>query len=154
MTVRDSVRAFAFALVERETPAAAAAKTAAAGKVPPLPTERPNLIGVQAVIAGGGRIKKGDAREAVKEVQRFLNQQGVTDDKGKPLKEDGRAGRLTEQAIRNYQETHPQLKVDGVLGPRTLAAMVDDQLRSEGRALGASGVATAYPGGIPAIASR
>lgn len=41
---------------------------------------------------------------------------------------DGKCGELTRQAIREFQATDPRLKVDGLLGVRTAAAMLGKEL--------------------------
>jgi len=78
------------------------------------------------VLTRNGRLRKGASGDDVRQLQSFLNRRGVRDDKGRPVAVDGRFGRLTRQAVENYQAGRPELRQDGVIGPRTLAAMLRD----------------------------
>ncbi|MDD5721011.1 MAG: peptidoglycan-binding protein [Candidatus Pacebacteria bacterium] len=62
-------------------------------------------------------LKKGSKGEAVKELQKFLNQ-----DLKLNLKIDGILGSKTTMAIKQYQKAH-NLKVDGVVGEKTKGRM-------------------------------
>jgi peptidoglycan hydrolase-like protein with peptidoglycan-binding domain len=57
------------------------------------------------------------------QVQRFLNKKGITDQAGQRLKEDGLAGKSTEEAITKYQAQLGVWPTDGVWGPDTVDAM-------------------------------
>lgn len=94
----------------------------------PKPNLRaPDLANAAAeVFTKDGRIRKGAEGDAVKEIQHFLNQRGATDAEGKPLEEDGKLGTKTRQAVKDYQQQHPELVADGVVGPRTMTAMIRD----------------------------
>lgn len=96
---------------------------------PPKPALRPADLQEAArnVFDDNGRYRKGASGNDVREIQHFLNMAGATDDRGRPLKEDGVIGNLTRQAIKDYQDQHPELVKDGVIGPRTMAAMLQDQ---------------------------
>lgn len=133
-------------------------------RVPTL-KERPVLTTLSNAVREGS-LRKGDEKPAVREMQRFLNAQGFTDARGQPLKEDGKFGVRTQQAVAAFQATHPELMQDGVVGRRTLAAMIADQRASDVATARSGGIGsdfaiqvdergvpnnvTAYPGGIPA----
>lgn len=105
---------------------------------PVFATDKPvALAQATGLIVGGNLLGKGNAGSAVREVQAFLNQRGVTDRWGQPLKEDTLFGPRTDSAVRAYQALHPELRVDGVVGPRTLAAMLEDQRVAEASRLAA-----------------
>src|SRR5262245_33854958 len=61
-------------------------------------------------------LRRGNKGEAVKRLQRALIASG------QDLQPDGDFGRLTETAVKNFQRQHG-LAADGVVGPRTLAAL-------------------------------
>lgn len=61
---------------------------------------------------GGRFIRKGDTGEDVKGVQRALG-----------VKRDGKMGRLTVAAVRDFQREHG-LQVDGIIGRQTAAALL------------------------------
>lgn len=102
-----------------------------AGAAVPTPRERPAL-GTLAnhIIERGGRIGKNTSPEIVKDLQRFLNARGITDNKGRALTVDGKFGANTKAAVKNLQE---QLGVrpDGVIGPRTVAAALREERVAE-----------------------
>ena len=139
---KSPTSALAYAPTQR--PSAAAATTAAiAPKPSPLtdvskPHLRPADIdkAAEGIVDRGKVMAKGASGDDVREIQRFLNQQGITDDKGKPLEEDGEFGIRTRQAVKNFQETHPELVVDGIIGPRTVAAIIQDAGDLRSRAAG------------------
>jgi len=79
----------------------------------------------------------------VKEAQEILSAKGFN-----PGAIDGWMGEKTRAAIIAYQEAHPHLVVDGILGPATLA-----QLRRDAQALGDMVKETATKGGGGAIGS-
>lgn len=57
------------------------------------------------------------------QIQRFLNKKGITDGSGQKLKEDGLAGKSTEEAIAKYQQQLGVYPTDGVWGMDTMDAM-------------------------------
>ena len=65
-----------------------------------------------------GLVKRGMRGEPVQWVQWELKQQGYD------LKIDGIFGPKTEEAVRNFQ-SRTKLVCDGIVGPRTIAALVD-----------------------------
>jgi len=67
--------------------------------------------------ADDGLLRKGSKGERVREVQRALNAKGYA------LDADGDYGRKTEAAVRKFQQEGRLKKVDGVVGPETLAAL-------------------------------
>jgi peptidoglycan hydrolase-like protein with peptidoglycan-binding domain len=92
------------------------------------------IAAVGAAVSGKGRLQKGSEGEPVRQLQSFLNAQGITDRFGRRLTEDGTFGNRTREALRAYQETHPELRQDAVVGRRTFAAMVADQEAASARA--------------------
>ena len=72
--------------------------------------------------AGHGVLKEGAHSEAVKTLQTELSKLGYTDDKGNPLKPDGRFGPGTKAAVEAFQHDH-KLKEDGVAGKNTQDAI-------------------------------
>jgi len=83
----------------------------------------------------------GDVREA----QEALNKLGV------PVKVDGWFGPKTSAAIKRYQEMHPHLINDGVLGPATLAQLRRDIAALRETVTGTGGI-TAVGGALSALA--
>lgn len=79
----------------------------------------------------------------VKEAQQILTARGFN-----PGAIDGWMGEKTRAAVIAYQQAHPHLVVDGILGPATLA-----QLRRDAEALGEVVKQTASRGGGGAIGS-
>lgn len=63
-----------------------------------------------------GPLRRGAAGEAVRDLQRNLSALGY------PLAADGMFGEATQKAVRAFQRDHG-LAVDGIAGPRTLAAV-------------------------------
>ena len=63
-----------------------------------------------------GALRQGDEGEAVRALQDGLARAGLW---GGPV--DGAFGPSTEAAIRAFQASHPNLNVDGIVGPATLA---------------------------------
>ena len=59
---------------------------------------------------------------------------------------DGKWGKLTTEAVKAWQSAH-SLKADGVVGPKTLAAMAKQQPASGKTATGKDGVVLSFPGG-------
>lgn len=64
-------------------------------------------------------LRSGSRGDPVKLLQRLLNAQGAA------LAEDGIFGKLTEQAVRDYQRRRA-LTVDGVVGPMTWRALTQE----------------------------
>ena len=62
-------------------------------------------------------IKRGMKGKSVKWLQWHLVRHGAN------LKIDGDFGKLTLTAVINFQQTHPPLKVDGLVGPKTIAEL-------------------------------
>lgn len=68
---------------------------------------------------GGQFVAKGSEGSQVTAVQAQLNRTGI-----KPkVKEDGDFGDMTEQAVREFQKSEGNLEVDGIVGPKTTAAI-------------------------------
>jgi peptidoglycan hydrolase-like protein with peptidoglycan-binding domain len=61
-----------------------------------------------------------------KAIQCFLNKKGITDDEGKELVVDGRAGEKTEQAVSKYQSMIKVFPADGKFGPSTSDKMPEE----------------------------
>lgn len=70
----------------------------------------------------GALLKDGSKGDAVRNVQEELNKLGYTGANGKPLGEDGHYGKNTQDAVRAFQRDNG-LGTDGVVGPKTLAAI-------------------------------
>lgn len=64
-----------------------------------------------------GATKIGDTGPDVTHVQQQLNAAGI------PTQVDGTFGTDTEDAVKKFQDTHPNLGTDGVVGPATDAAL-------------------------------
>ncbi len=90
-------------------------------------------------VTAGGALRSSERGEHVRQWQRFLNQQGVTDDQGEPLKEDGIYGRRTEAATRTWQRMSPGLGVDGVVGIRTAGMAFETVEQQEASLVGITG---------------
>lgn len=141
---RRTVTATASGTADISRGASVAASIEAATGVP-QPRQRPSLANMSAtVLAGRGRIQRGDVGDDVRELQEFLNARGIRDSRGMPLTEDGVFGRRTREAVRNYQAAHPELRRDAVIGPRTLSAILSDQRTSERAATVAAQQAAAF----------
>ncbi len=70
-------------------------------------------------------VRRGDFGDAVAEVQELLNWHGFS------LKVDRKFGPKTEKAVRAYQKQNG-LKVDGIVGKKTMGALKEDPLKEEG----------------------
>lgn len=69
-----------------------------------------------------GLLRRGERGDDVLALQQSLNRLGARDARGNPLVEDGRFGDRTYEAVEAYQRAHG-LKVDGIVGPRTLESI-------------------------------
>jgi peptidoglycan hydrolase-like protein with peptidoglycan-binding domain len=103
------------------TPAAAIIP-AAAPEPAPEAAQATAIDRLQQHIEGGALLRRRSDGDAVRELQTFLNAQGITDAQGRPLQLDGRFGQRTEEAIRRFQREQG-LQVDGMVGRATLAAI-------------------------------
>ncbi len=72
--------------------------------------------------AQGGVHKLGADNEQVRRTQENLGWLGYVGADGKPLTEDGKLGKNTEAAVRQFQRDNG-LDSDGVIGPKTASAM-------------------------------
>lgn len=96
----------------------------------PMPRSRPALIQTQKAIAAGNYLRKGSKGAAVSELQKFLNDQGYTDAKGRALKIDGNLGPRTRAALTAYQQDRG-LRPDSIVGIKTLADMAAIQEQAD-----------------------
>ena len=78
---------------------------------------------------GDGLLRKGDTGAAIKLLQHRLNLVGSQ------LTVDGIWGVATDQAVRNYQYK-AGLTVDGIVGPKTQAALIRDAILTRAEELG------------------
>ena len=69
-------------------------------------------------------LRDGSRGADVKDLQEKLNQLGIKDANGRPLQTDSRFGPATESAVEAFQR-RAGLRVDGVVGPKTEAALVN-----------------------------
>src|SRR5690242_3779518 len=101
---------------------ATSARAVALGIDPGLSSERgpsasPAAASESISVAGKATVKKGSKGQDVKDAQTLLNKHGAS------LKVDGDFGSLTDAAVREFQKNNPPLAVDGVVGPKTWAAL-------------------------------
>ena len=68
--------------------------------------------------------------DAIKEVQRFLNDEGYKDSKGEKLMVDGVYGADTANAVINYQRKN-NLSVDGIVGEETRNSIFNKKKKKE-----------------------
>ena len=73
-------------------------------------------------------LKFGQNSTDVIQLQNILNSLCYKDDSGAPLKEDGKFGNKTKQAVKNFQRNNldssgAELNVDGEVGPKTYSAL-------------------------------
>jgi len=85
---------------------------------------------------------QGNAGEDVRNVQNLLNKGGES------LKSDGIFGPLTQDAVRKFQEQNG-LRVDGVVGPETLAAL--NAAKGKGEAPAPKAAQKAEVSGLPQL---
>jgi peptidoglycan hydrolase-like protein with peptidoglycan-binding domain/muramidase (phage lysozyme) len=76
-----------------------------------------------AVNGEGQIVERGWRGGSVRELQTFLNDNGYTDARGRPLTVDGDFGRRTREAVKSFQAAS-QIEVDGRVGPETLSAIL------------------------------
>lgn len=70
-----------------------------------------------------GKLQRGERGDAVRGLQRSLNQLGVTDERGQPLEtRSGIYGQHTESAVRRFQQTNG-LEPTGIADQATLEAI-------------------------------
>ena len=72
--------------------------------------------------SANGILRAGESGPLVSAVQSELATLGYTDARGRGLKSDGHFGSSTQAALEAFQHDH-HLAVDGVAGPKTLAAL-------------------------------
>ena len=68
-------------------------------------------------------LRKGDKGVETRVLQKNLNTVRSRDNKGNKLEVDGVFGKLTEQAVKNFQESSPGLEVDGIYGKYTYTVL-------------------------------
>ena len=86
---------------------------------PAVPSETPEAPASEVPVAIESMLRKGAKGEEVLALQKRLRELGYH-----PGAEDGVYGLLTERAVVTFEAEHG-LKVDGIAGPKTLAAMKD-----------------------------
>ena len=98
-----------------------------AGIAYPSPSTAP------AALAGGAKEHDAHLTGRISDVERFrvlqteLRHLGYRDEHGRLLSPDGISGHNTTHAIKSFQHAH-HLHVDGIAGPRTLAALEEAKL--------------------------
>jgi hypothetical protein len=107
-------------LLENRSQAHEQAQAKGAAEPKPSPQEKPQ--------ASNEVHKQGAHGEDVRRAQEQLGHLGYVGADGKPLVEDGKFGRNTEAAVRQLQKDNG-LAVDGIIGPKTLAAIKDARER-------------------------
>jgi len=69
-------------------------------------------------------VKRGSRGDLVKAVQKRLAALGYENSKGsRPIVVDGKFGPNTERRVKDFQSDHPCPPVDGIVGPKTWAAL-------------------------------
>jgi peptidoglycan hydrolase-like protein with peptidoglycan-binding domain len=69
-------------------------------------------------------VKRNSRGDVVRDVQERLAELGYKNSAGtKPLVVDGRFGPVTEQRVKDFQRDHKCPPVDGIVGPKTWAAL-------------------------------
>lgn len=91
-------------------------------------------------------IKRGAKGAAVVEIQNALRAAGHE------LVPDGDFGPITERAVKMFQAAHG-LEVDGIVGPKTAAALVADKESEVGKTIAAKPVASSVLGVAPWLSS-
>ena len=112
------------------------AGTQVVGQAPNIPT----IANLAQAAESGEIVGVGSEGDNVRELQQFLNNQGVTDGRGQPLVVDGKFGGRTREAVRTYQAAQGIL-VDGRIGPQTLEYVRRDLLQAQPTRSGALDVA-------------
>jgi flagellum-specific peptidoglycan hydrolase FlgJ len=82
----------------------------------PAPESAPSSPSLAQVASGQGVVKLGQEGESVRQVQQMLGMTGAD--------VDGKFGSGTEMAVRGFQRKNG-LEVDGIVGPRTFAALTE-----------------------------
>jgi lysozyme len=90
-----------------------------------------------------GALRRGDEGEAVRALQDDLVRAGLW---GGPV--DGVFGASTEKAVRAFQASHPNLTVDGIVGPATLAQIARVLAARKGLVATAAGGTLATGGAV------
>lgn len=90
----------------------------------------------------GSPLQRGASKPEVGQLQRQLNAAGFNSGKV-----DNKFGPITDAAVRKFQQSRG-LKVDGIAGPRTLAALADAQAPDRRRSTDL-GVSQPQPAGLP-----
>ena len=91
------------------SPAAPAVAAQAAAPAAPAPAHATSVLAAE-------KLRWGSQGSAVEQLQTTLNEHGAS------LAVDGKFGKLTHGAVKDFQGTH-DLKVDGVVGPETRGAL-------------------------------
>ncbi|MGY1732941.1 peptidoglycan-binding protein [Geodermatophilus sp. SYSU D01045] len=77
-------------------------------------------------------VRKGSRGDAVRGVQEEFRFRSGTDDPSQDLQIDGVFGPETDEAVRSFQKSlsldHPEVVVDGIVGPITWRALVSGML--------------------------
>lgn len=90
-------------------PAAPTVTAQAAAPATPAPAHATSALGAE-------KLRWGSQGSAVEQLQTALNEHGAS------LSVDGKFGRLTHGAVKDFQRSH-DLKIDGVVGPQTRGAL-------------------------------
>ncbi|MFE7605559.1 C40 family peptidase [Brachybacterium paraconglomeratum] len=91
------------------SPAAPAVAAQAAAPATPAPAHATSALGAE-------KLRWGSQGSSVKQLQTALNEHGAS------LSADGKFGKLTHGAVKDFQRTH-DVQVDGVVGPETRGAL-------------------------------
>ena len=94
----------------------------------PAPAEAPVVAPAESKPSSGPAfsrtVKRGSRGDLVRAVQQALADRGYKNSSGaKPIVVDGRFGANTEQRVKDFQRDLPCPPVDGVVGPKTWAAL-------------------------------
>lgn len=91
------------------SPAAPAVAAQAAAPATPAPAHATSALGAE-------KLRWGSQGSAVEQLQTTLNEHGAS------LAVDGKFGKLTHGAVKDFQRSHG-LKIDGIVGPETRGAL-------------------------------